>query len=157
MSSRAKLGQRVGRQQRRVGFYVIFQNYIPIFTTRYRKRIHGRLCDIQRTFRLHSPAKRAVAKEFMKLVASFVHGIVSRYAEDDDEIFAKMVRDEVYAKDLGRLQSEYRAHEETRIEKVLDEIVIDDESSVLAIIGQPRIELVSYLAHLCNISLVDYD
>lgn len=82
-------------------------------------------------------------KNFVKLLSSFVHAIVSRYAEDDDDVFAKMVRDEIYAEDLGRLQLEYRGHEEARLEKVLNEMVIDDEPSVIAIVGQPRIELVS--------------
>lgn len=81
-------------------------------------------------------------KNFVKLLSSFVHAIVSRYAEDDDDIFAKMVRDEIYAEHLGRLQLEYREHEEARLEKVLNEMVIDDEPSVIAIVGQPRIELV---------------
>lgn len=83
-------------------------------------------------------------RDLLRLVSFFIRAIVPRPFDDEDEGFSNVLRveDEDYAEELGRLQFEYAEMEEARMRPILEETLIDDEASLVSVIGHSRLELV---------------
>lgn len=110
----------------------------------YCEDIEESLYEIKRSAKSVMPENQEEIKELLRLVSQFIRAIVPRPADDDDDNLssAPRVEDEDYADELGRLQFEYAETEEARIQPALKDTVIEDEASLVLVIGHSRLELV---------------
>ncbi|TFY80968.1 hypothetical protein EWM64_g3042 [Hericium alpestre] len=115
---------------------------VPEWLALYREKIHERLDEIKSEAtdlakKLDDDDDKEALKEPIDLISDFVEALIRPGDDNDDE-------DDDFDEDgdqLGRLQYEFEEAEEERLSTKLKEIEIDAPSDVVAIIGQPRIEL----------------